>query len=217
MKHAKFSMFHFHINKQQSMKLVLLFILLITFNSCNLIRLLNTSERNDESTEEINSFLSKRKYHFDYSFKNIDSTSYLLDDSNFRLNDSSHYSAIQLRIYDSVGDFYSGYSQCMGSFYDVKAINKLPPPKNLYPYLNTNLKFKDELELIEIDSETKLMLLESPIKYDYIFVVYWTAWSNSFSKRLLQKVSKIKKKNQEKVLVILINIAKDRQVTTPND
>ncbi len=193
------------------MKLILLLLILITFNSCNLIRLINTSAENNESTEEINSFLSKRKYHYDYSFENIDSTSYLLADSKYRINDSnSRYSLIQLRIYNSDGDFYSGYSQCMGSFNERKIFDSFPPKKNNYPFLNTELKLVNELELINASTETKQKVFEKAKQYDYTFVVYWTIWTNYYSKHIMKEVSKIKKKEPDRVLVIFINTAKDK-------
>ncbi len=180
-------------------------------NSCNLVRLLNTSEQRDESTVEINSFLSKKNYHYDFSFENVDSTSNSLTDDHYRLNDSAtNYSFIQLRIFDPVGNLYSGYSQCMGSFNNRKFIDSLPPTKNAYPFLNTELKFQDELDLIDIDPNTKLKVIEAAKKYEYTFVVYWTIWTNYFSKHVLQQVSRIKAKEPDKVLVILVNVAKEK-------
>ncbi len=46
--------------------------------------------------------------------------------------------------------------------------------------------------------------------YSYTFVVYWTKWTNYFSKHLLKEVSRIKRQFPDKVLVILINTAKDK-------
>lgn len=69
----------------------------------------------------------------------------------------------------------------------------------------------NELELINIDSETKINLIKNSKNYDYIFIVYWTIWTNYFSKHLLKEVSKIKDKYPEKVLVILVNTAKDKK------
>ena len=193
-------------------KISYLIVLFILFSSCDTIRLLNISEENDESTEEISSFLKQKKFHYDYSFEVIDSTSFLLAQPNYRLDDSSlGYSLIQLRVYDSLGNLYSGYSQCMGSFNKNKIIDKLPPPKNTYPFLNTKLKLRNELNLINIDSETKLKVIKESRKHDYTFVVYWTIWTNYFSKHVLKEVSKIKIKEPDKILVILVNTAKDKQ------
>lgn len=193
------------------MKFGLIFLLLLTLNSCDLVRLLNTSKEQDESAEEINKFLSKHRYKYDYSFENIDSTSYLLKSPKHRINnDSTSYSYIQLRIYDSIGKLYSGYSQCMGNFNERKIIDSLPPTKNTYPFLNKELEFKDELDLIDISTETKLQVINDSQKYEYVFVVYWTMWTNYFSKHVLREVSKIKSTDSNKVLVIFINVAKEK-------
>ncbi len=66
----------------KSIQILFLFFIL---NSCNLIRLLRTSAENIESSEEISAFLSKKKYKYDYSFENIDSTSMLLKTEKYRL------------------------------------------------------------------------------------------------------------------------------------
>ena len=169
---------------------------------------MNTYEQKDESTEEMNAFLSKRKYHFDYSFRNIDSTALLLADETYRINDSNvNYSYIQMRIYDSIGEFYSGYSHCMGSFNKRKFIDSFPPSKNTYPFLNTDLNFENELDLIHMDSLTPSDVLEKSKKNDYTIVVYWTMWTNYFSKHVLHEVSKIKEKYPDEVFVMLVNTA----------
>jgi hypothetical protein len=169
---------------------------------------MNTSEQKDESPEEIDAFLSKRNYNFDYSFRNIDSTALLLADEKYRINDSNvNYSYIQMRVYDSIGEFYSGYSQCMGSFNKRKFIDSFPPAKNTYPFLNTDLNFENELDLIELDASTLDRLLEKSKKYEYTFVVYWTMWTNYFSKHVLREVSKIKEEYPDRVLVVLVNTA----------
>ena len=198
--------FYFNI-----MKLSIILFTLITFTSCDLVRLLNTSEQKDESANEIHSFLSKHKYKYDYSFENIDSTSNLLKTSKYRINnDSVKYSFIQLRIYSSNGKLYSGYSQCMGDFNNRKIIEGLPPSKNTHPFLNSLLEFNNELDLINISSETKSDIIDLASKYDYTFIVYWTIWTNYFSKHVLREVSKIKSKYPDKVLVILVNTSKDK-------
>ncbi len=186
-------------------------LLFIVFNSCTLVRLLNTKSQDDESSEEIAAFLKKKKYSYDYSFENIDSTANLLLQADHRINDSSaQYSFIQLRVYDSLGSLYSGYSQCMGNFNKRIILDSLPPRKNPYPFLNKDLKFEAELDLINIDDETKRTIMKEAREYDYTFVVYWNIWTNYFSKHLLKDVSKAKKKYPDKVLVILVNTAIDK-------
>lgn len=192
------------------MKVLLVLLFLPLLFSCNLIRLLNMSEENNEKTEEINAFLKKHKYEFDYSFENTDSTAKLLRSPKYRINnDSLRYSYIQLRIYDSTGDLYSGYSICMGNFDKRKFIDSVPPARNTYPFINKNLKFENELDVIDITPETRNKVLHEYKSYDYVFVVYYTIWTNYFSKHVLKEVSKAKARNRDKTMVVLVNVAKD--------
>jgi hypothetical protein len=175
------------------------------------------SKENDEKTEEINAFLKKHKYEFDYSFENTDSTAKLLRSPKYRINnDSLRYSYIQLRIYDSVGDLHSGYSICMGNFDQRKFIDSIPPSKNKHPFLNTSLKFENELDVIDITPETRNKVLKESGSYDYVFVVYYTIWSNYFSKHVLKEVSKVKARNRDKIMVILVNVARNLPATPTN-
>jgi len=188
---------------------ILLFVL--AFTSCNLVRLISTSEQRNESKLEIRNYLEKNKINYDYSFQNIDSTSYLLKDEKYRINDSSSiYSYIQLRIFDSIGELYSGYSQCMGSFKNRRFINKLPPDKNNYPFINNDLLFENELDLVKINSDYRSEILKEYKNYKYIFVVYWNIWTSYFSRHVLKEVSRIKKRNSKDILVIVVNTAKEK-------
>jgi hypothetical protein len=193
------------------MKFVMLLFILFPLNSCNLIRLLNTSKEENEDIEKIQKFLSKHNFTYDFIFENTDSTAYLLKDPKYRINnDSIKYSYIQLRIYDSKGDLYTGLSQCMGNFNKKFFLDSFPPSKNLYPFLNNNLKFINELDLINISEQTKKQVIEFSNSYDYTFVVYWTIWTNYFSKHVLREVSKIKRSYPSKVCIIFINTAKEK-------
>jgi len=188
-------------------------LILLFFTSCNLMRLINTTEEKNESALEIDKYLTKHKILYDYSFQNIDSTSHLLKREKYRINDSSSiYSYIQLRVFDSLGELYSGYSQCMGSFNKKRFIEELPPKRNEYPFINNNLIFENELELIELDTEVKNTILKEYRRYNYIFVVYWNIWTNYFSRHVLKEVSRIKELNKGEVLVLLVNTAKDKKV-----
>ena len=193
------------------MKLFFFLCLMFTLFSCDLIRLLNTSEEKNESSSEISSFLKKHKYAYDYSFESIDSTYHLMKTAEHRINnDSLRYSYIQLRIYDKAGNLYSGYSQCMGNFNQRKIIDSIPPAKNTNPFLNQKLQFKDELDSLYITPEARHKLLEDTQKYDYTFVVYYTIWTNYFSEHVLSEVSKTKRSNPDKIRVVLVNTAREK-------
>jgi hypothetical protein len=183
---------------------------IMILSSCGFIRLLNTSKEQDESNFEIERFLKKRKYLYDYSFQAIDSLDHLKKTEIYKINTlSDRVEYIQLRIYDSIGNLYTGFSQCMGDFNRKKIIDSFPVKQNTFPYLNKNLKFKNELNLINASDVIKQEILEKCEKKSYTFVVYYTIWTNYFSEHVLKEVSKIKANYDNTVLVLYVNTAKD--------
>jgi hypothetical protein len=192
------------------MKFAYIFFCIILFSSCTLIRILNTSKEQNEDKKQIDTYLKKHKIKYDFSFENYDSSAYLLNNPNYRINgDTLKYSYIQLRVYNAYGDLFSGYSQCMGDFNNKKFIDSFPIKKNLNPYINSNLRFENELDLIQLKQETKIEILKKSKQFEYTFVVYWTIWTKYFSKHVLKEVSKLKKAHPNKICVILVNTAKN--------
>ncbi len=179
-----------------------------SFTSCNLILLLQMTEPNDESTIEVNRFIKKYKY--DHSLFADDSKSWMQKTKTYGINnDTTKYSYIQLRIYNRDGSLYSAYSQCMGDFNKRNFVDSFPLKKNDYPFINSQLKFKNEMDLLALSSETKEQILNKSQKYKYTYVVYYAIWTNSLSKHVLKEVSKIKSKHPNDVMVILVNLARD--------
>lgn len=192
------------------MRILIIFSCAILFSACNLVKLLLVSEERNESKEEISQFLIRNNFKYDFSFELCDSLAKNLSSPRYRINemDSMGYSYIQLRIFDSRGEFYTSYSQCLGSFDRRNFIRTLPVKKNNHPHLNKELKLVNEFEILDLDDESKDLISNHTRKFDLTFVVYWTIWTNHFSKRVLRQVSKIKKKYPDKVCVILVNSAK---------
>jgi hypothetical protein len=167
-------------------------------------------DSNDESTIEVNRYLKHYKY--DYSLFADDTKSWMQKTKTYGINnDTSKYSYIQLRIFNRDGSLHSAYSQCMGDFNSRNFVDSFPLKKNDYPFVNTQLKFKNELDLLLLNSETKEQILVKSEKYNYTYVVYYTIWTSYFSKHVLKEVSKIKKKHPNEALVILVNMARDTE------
>ncbi len=166
------------------------------------------TEPNDESTKEVNRFIKNYKY--DYSLFADDSKSSMQKTKIYGINnDTTKYSYIQLRIYNRDGSLYSAYSQCMGDFNKRNFVDSFPLKKNDYPFINMQLKFKNEMDLLSLSSETKEQILDESQKYKYTYLVYYAIWTNSLSKHVLKEVSKIKSKHPNDALVILVNLARD--------
>lgn len=180
--------------------------------SCDLIRLIYTTESRDESVEEINEFLDKHRYNFDYSVCAIDSTyaSFSNEKNNIYITTSDFITAIQLRVYEPSGNLYSAYSQCGGDFKKSRNITAVPPAKNQNPNINTALKLSDELDLLELSNVQRQEIIEKSKSHPYTFVVHWAIWTNYFSENVLQDISRLKKKYPKDVLVILVNVGNSR-------
>ncbi len=191
------------------MKMTLFLFLTLIFTSCNLIRILQTKEPNDESKIEVNRYL--KKYNYDYCLFADDTKSWMQKTKTYGINnDTTKYSYIQLRIFNRDASLHSAYSLCMGDFNCRNFVDSFPLKKNDYPFINNQLNFKNELDLLVLNSETKEQILVQSEKYKYTYVVYYVIWTSSFSKHVLREVSKIKSKHPNEALVILVNMAKDR-------
>ncbi len=192
------------------MKFFSFLILASVLSSCTIIRILQLSEPNEESVQEVNKFL--KHYNFDYSVFADDSKYWMQKSKAYGINDdTSKSSQVQLRIYHPDGSLYSAYSQCMGDFNDRNFVDSFPLKKNDYPYINTQLNFKNELEFLALNSETKDQILRQSMHQKYTYVVYYAIWTSWAAKHVLKQVSKIKKKHPTEVLVLLVNVARDKQ------
>jgi hypothetical protein len=167
------------------------------------------SEPNDESTIEVNRYLKKYKY--DYSLFADDSKSWMQKTKMYGINnDTTKYSYVQLRIYNRDGSLYSAFSQCMGDFNKRDFVDSFPLKRNDYPFINEQLKLKNEMDLLDLSSERKEQILSRSGNYKFTYVVYYAIWTSYLSKHVLKEVSKIKSKNPNDVMVVLVNLARDK-------
>jgi hypothetical protein len=166
------------------------------------------SEPNDESTIEVNRFLKKYKY--DYSLFADDSKSWMQKTKMYGINnDTTKYSYVQLRIYNRDGSLYSAYSQCMGDFNKKNFVDSFPLKRNDYPFINKQLKFNNEMDLLDLSTETKEKIILQTGNYKFTYVVYYSIWTNYASKHVLKEVSKIKSKKPNDVMIVLVNLARN--------
>jgi hypothetical protein len=167
------------------------------------------SEPNDESISEVNRFIKKYKY--DYSLFEDDTKSWMQKTKMYGINnDTTKYSYVQLRIYNRDGSLYSAYSQCMGDFNKRNFVDSFPLKRNDYPFINKQLKFKNEMDLLDLSSEGKEQILKQSENYKFTYVIYYAIWTNYPSEHVLKEVSKIKSKNPNDVMVVLVNLARDK-------
>jgi len=182
--------------------------ILFLISSCQIIHLLNTKNPNNESAEEVNQFLKRKKILFNENLFLNDSLIELRKTKKYLLSDSNNIASyIEVRVFDSIGNLYTAFSQCYNDFKDKKFIYGMPINKNNYPFFNKNLKFENEILLTDItDIEKKRVILESQ-KYKYSIVVYWNIWTNHFSKKVLKDLSKLKQEYKNEIYLVLCNSA----------
>lgn len=194
---------------------ILLILCLFLLQSCTVIRIISIyiKEGRNKSEDEVNDYLKAKKFTFyDYSFMLPVNSIYLLDSINhvldlYKYNNQIGQSAIQLRVYDSLGCFVNGYAQCYGS---INKLNILSEEETKYfEYLpnNYSLIFENELDLLDIDNEIKEDILLKSSQRKFTFVVYWSIWTGYYSRIVLVKLKKYLKKYemQENSLIIFIN------------
>lgn len=215
--------FRFH-NRFFRLFILLIVLASISLSSCksligcsfhDFIKMVNFKYHGDRSPEVVEKFLKKRHYHYDYSFLTIDTllSKYSEPKYNNELNystiavgRSTKFSLLQARVFNSDGTYYSSYSQCFGDF-ESKDFLKNYPPVNAVEHGNINkaLLLKNEFDLVHTDSTQVKTILEQAKKFTYVIVVYWDIEANYFSERILEKVSRLKRKHPNEIMVILVN------------
>ncbi len=193
------------------MKKILILLLLLSLYSCDIIHLLMVKERKNESKLEVEEFLNRKHYKFDQSVLLNDSLHWLRKTDDYVFSKTSKLaSAIELRIFDSIGVYHTSFSTCHGDFTKKGYLTSLPIAKNnQHDYINQTLSLKKELVLFDMDECDKEIIEQKSKNYQYTIVVYYTIWTNHFSERVLKEVSKFKKHNPNKVYVVLCNVATD--------
>jgi hypothetical protein len=98
----------------------------------------------------------------------------------------------------------------MGDFNKRDFVDSFPLKRNDYPFINEQLKLKNEMDLLDLSSERKEQILSRSGNYKFTYVVYYAIWTSYLSKHVLKEVSKIKSKNPNDVMVVLVNLARDK-------
>ena len=193
------------------MKYCYLVLSFVFLQSCNFVHILSISEQRNTTEQEQELFLSNGKYICDFSFEVVDTLHKDLYSKRHMLflDNEKLFSAVQLRIYNSNGDLYTGFSQCTGDFVAKKPFATFPPEKKSHPYINTDLKFEHELELLKISEEEKQQVRSQAKNYPKTVVLYWAKYTGYFSKHILKNITKLKRENPNDFCLILINLVRD--------
>lgn len=124
---------------------------------------------------------------------------------------SDRIAALEIRIFDSTGAYYTSFSQCHGDFNKKNVVSGMPIEKNdQQDYINNSLSLKKELAIFDITYAEKFLIEALSKNYKYTIVVYYPIWVNHFSEKLLKELSKFKKKYPKEVYLILANSAMNK-------
>ena len=178
----------------------------------DIVHLLSVKEAKDETPQEVLNFLDKKGYRFDESVFLKDSLFPVLRTKEYIFAESDVNTAvIQVRIFDSIGNYYTSFSQCHADFQKKTFISGWPITKNSQQdYINQNLSLIKELALMDIGYGLKMGIEAVSKNYTYTIVVYYTIWTNHFSEKVLKELSKFKKKHPNDVYLIFCNVARDK-------
>lgn len=197
--------------------ILILISVFIVFSSCGFIHFVSTKQNIPKTENEIQSYLSKEKIKYDYSFlfpyyfiDSLSNKNHILN--MYKKKTGAKASTIQVRIYNSKGRLLNAYSQCYGSIKKLNIFSK--KDFKSYDWLPTNykLRFNNELDLLQFSDSLKKEILIQSNKKKYTMVIYWNIWSNYYSKIIFKKVKKYFKiyKNREQFLIILLNTDKHK-------
>lgn len=186
---------------------------IFVIQSCGFVHYMGTKDVVQKNEFEINNYLEQKNVSFyDYSFvlskENIallDSSEHVLD--LWKYEKGVEQSTIQLRIYDSIGQFVNGYAQCYG---DMNRINILSSEnfKQFEQFPNNySLIFSNELKLWNLTQQQQQTIVEQSSNKTYTFVIYWNIWSNHYSKIIFKNLDRYlnKYKMKQNSFIILIN------------
>jgi hypothetical protein len=163
--------------------------------SCSLFHFLSTSDKKEETPEEMNTFLIKYSIDTTNSFKI--NPAYLDSLSNpkfaintYKLNKKVKASPVQIRMYNNRGQFLYGWEQCFGDLKRLGILDSFPIKKLAHLPVNMKLSFENDIRIIASNDEMKEHLISLNTKYDYTIIVYWAAWTGWYSADSLKSVRK---------------------------
>lgn len=191
----------------------MLFIIIFNNSSCGFINYMNTKARVDKSKDEIKAYLNKINFNtYNYSLQmkpyfldKLAEEKHVLD--LYKLKRNSEQSSMQIRVFNADGHLITGYAQCYGNLNLINILKKRNFVKYDKLYNNYELEYKDEFDLFVINEEIKNKIISESVGKNRI-VIYWSIWSNHYSKIMLKKTKKyIKKFDPEmtNTIVIIVN------------
>jgi hypothetical protein len=195
------------INKQIIYSLVLLLVL----NSCSLIHFLSFKDQGIETPVAYTKFLLQNGIDTTFSFQlspeyydSLSTKKYALN--LYKTTHNSHASPIQIRFYSNEGKLLNGWEQCFGEITKFPLLDSVPMKKVSHLPINYDLNLNNDLNLLNISSSKRKLIMVQSKKYDYTIIAMYSIWSGWYSKHALKVVNKyINENGKEKILFIKMN------------
>jgi len=113
-------------------------------------------------------------------------------------------SVLQIRMFDSIGNFLCGWEQCMGKAKKWNIYSTLPlNSKYIHNSINYKLNFYNDLNLFDISINEKERIIEALSKNDYTIILIWSSWAGNYCKKHLKDANKYVKSHSEKNIQVL--------------
>lgn len=191
------------------MKKILIGCCVAFLSSCSLIHLLSVDANTSESMSQSNEYLSKHQLDTLFSYQICSNYIDSLSAGNYTINAyklkiGTAASPLQLRMYNSKGEFLYGWEQCFGDIDKLGVLDSIPFKKVKHLPVNFNLSLNRDLSIVNI--KNRELLEQEILKHDYIILLYWAKWGGWFNRDLMTKTKKYLRKYNKKHSILFISI-----------
>lgn len=127
----------------------------------------------------------------------------------WKIEHNGKASVLQIRMYDSIGNFLGGWEQCMGKAkrWDIYCTMPLNS-KYINSSINHKLNFYNDLNLFDISKKEKERIMQELNKNDYTIILIWCSWAGNYCKKHLKDADKyVKSYTEKKIQVLKLNLS----------
>ena len=127
--------------------------------------------------------------------------------NNYKLATGGKASALQIRMYDSLGRFIYGWEQCFGDLQKSHILDSLPFKENKYLLVNKNLSLLNDICLLDISKIEQDVFVKEIQKNEYTILVLWAGWTGWYGRNMFRQINKYLKIHQKnhKILFLKLN------------
>ena len=106
-------------------------------------------------------------------------------------------------MYNKDGNLIMGWENCYGDLKHFNLFDSVPIKTINYLPNNYEIKFQNDLNLIEIDANMKPELYQYIKNHEYSIILFYSKWAGWYSKDAIKKVTRYVQKNSNIALIYL--------------